>query len=102
MSRGQKTEIGATRVAANGYHYTKTVGGWRLTHHIIAEEKYGTPVTSQHLVRFVDGKRTNLKPSNIEVVPRGRSSLRRRRAILEARIEDLQEELAEVEKELLK
>jgi hypothetical protein len=102
MARGQTVDVGATRVSANGYHYTKTKDGWRLTHHIIAEEKYRMPITSEHLVRFVDGKRTNLKPSNIEVVTRGRGTLRRRKAILEARIEELQAELKLIEQELAK
>lgn len=100
MPRGQVTKVGVTRIAQNGYHYTKTIDGWRLTHHIIAEEKYGIKVTSEHLVRFADGKRRNLSPSNIEVVQKGRSSLRRRRAIIEARMDELKAELEMIDKEL--
>lgn len=100
MARGQTVEVGATRVADNGYHYTKTEEGWRLTHHIIAEQNLGIKVTSEHTVRFIDGKRANLKASNIQVVPKGKGSLRRRRARIETRIDELQAELKEINREL--
>lgn len=97
MARGQRAEVGATRVAPNGYHYTKVEIGWRLTHHIVAEQVLGRPIkTDEELVRFIDGKRHNLAPNNIEVVPRKTGSLRRRKAVIEARIEELQAELAEL------
>lgn len=102
MPRGQACKVGDTRVAQNGYHYTKTIEGWRLTHHIVAEEKFGMKLTTEHLVRFIDGKRRNLSPSNIEVVQKGRSSLRRRKAIIEARMDELKAELDEIDRELLK
>lgn len=97
MARGQRSEVGETRVAPNGYHYTKVETGWRLTHHIIAEQQLGRPIkTDQEMVKFKDGKRQNLSSNNIEVVPRKSGSLRRRKAVIEARIEELQAELHEI------
>lgn len=100
MARGTIATVGATNVSDNGYHYTKTEDGWRLTHHLIAEEKYGVKINGEYTVRFVDGDRTNLDPSNIMLLAKGKSSLKRRRAILEARLADIKEELKDIEKEL--
>lgn len=99
MPRGKKAEVGDTRTAPNGYHYTRTESGWRLTHHIIAEESLGRRMETSERAVFHDGDRTNLDPSNIVVKPKGRSSSDARRARLEARIEELQAELAELDRE---
>jgi hypothetical protein len=99
MPRGKKAEVGDTRTAPNGYHYTRTERGWRLTHHIIAEESLGRGLEASERAVFEDGDRTNLHPSNIVVKPKGRSSNEARRARLEARIEELQAELAELDRE---
>lgn len=107
MARGQNAEIGATRVSQNGYHYTKVADadgngkpGWRLTHHLIAEKKLGRRLRESERVSFQDGKKTNLKANNIVVTEKGRSSIRRRKAYLEARIEELQAELDDINAEL--
>lgn len=106
MARGAAANVGATRVSANGYHYTKAVDPsdgkekWRLTHHIIAEQKLGRPLREDERVHFV-GKKSDLSPDNIKVVEKGRSSLRRRKAQIEARIQELQAELEEINRELL-
>lgn len=102
MPRGKASAIGDTRIAANGYHYTKAEKGWRLTHHIIAErEILGRPLRENERVEFIDG-RTLLDASNIRVTVQGRGSLRRRKAQLEERIRELSAELALVEAELAK
>lgn len=100
MAKGRQSNVGDTRKAPNGYHYTRTEQGWRLTHHIIAEEQLGRPLNEDERTKFVDGDRSNLKPSNIKVIKKGKASLRRRKAVLETRIEELQAELAYVTSQL--
>lgn len=96
MPRGKSSANGDTNVAANGYHYTKQNGSWRLTHHIIAEENLGRPLSPDERAYFIDKDRTNLTPSNIGVA-RKRKGRRQRIEALKARIQLLQEELAELE-----
>lgn len=100
MARGKAASVGDTRVSANGYHYTRTETEWRLTHHIIAEQKLGRPLADDERAVFVDKDRRNLDPRNIFVAKRGKSNLRRRRAQIEARIDELKGELAWIEKQL--
>jgi hypothetical protein len=98
--RGKAVEDGTTRVSQNGYHYTKVDGCWRLTHHLIAEEEIlGRPLEPDEMVRFID-KKTDLRKENIRVIKKGKTSLRARKAALEARIEDLQTELQYIEAQL--
>lgn len=97
MVRGRNAKVGATRVAANGYHYTKTEeDGWRLTHHIVAEKKLGRKLEQGERISFHDNDRTNLKIDNIKITKFGGGSLERRRGQLEARIQELQAELDEL------
>lgn len=100
MARGKGSAVGDTNVSANGYHYTKTIKGWRLTHHIIAEQKFGVKLNGEYTARFADGDRTNLSPDNIEIMEKGKSSLRKRRAILEAKRDDIDAELKVINDEL--
>jgi hypothetical protein len=100
MARGRAAQPGDTRVAANGYHYTRTETEWRLTHHIIAEEKIlGRPLLPEERVVFI-GSRRELHPDNIKVTVKGRGSTRRRIAQIEARIEELKAERALLLKEV--
>lgn len=101
MARGQKANVGDKRVAPNGYHYTRTESGWRLTHHLVAEKKLGRPLHTDEGVYFVDGKRHNLSPDNISVREKGRGSLRRRLAQLDDRIRELTAERDAIQKQLL-
>lgn len=99
--RGQKAREGDINISANGYHYTKRGGKWRLTHHLIAEEYIlGRPIRDSEQVRFKTNNKLDLRPENIEVVIKGKQSLRRRKAQLEARIEELQAQLDLVNKEI--
>jgi hypothetical protein len=102
MTRGSRSEVGSTKVAQNGYHYTKTEDRWRLTHHIVAETHLGRPLRANERVVFRDGDRTNLDPLNLEVRRKITSSLRKREAHLVARIEELKAELAEVREQIEK
>lgn len=106
MARGQNAEVGATRISQNGYHYTKVKDagmgkpGWRLTHHLVAEEKLGRRLRENERVSFQNGKKRDLRPNNVIVSEKGKSSIRRRKAFIEARIEELQAELDEINAEL--
>ena len=102
MARGRSATVGDTYTAANGYHYTRTKDGFRLTHHILAEKLLGRPLRSNEMVRFVDGDKKNLTIKNVKVIEKGRSSLRRRKAQVEARIQELQAELDEINTEITK
>lgn len=94
--RGSRSDEGETRVAKNGYHYTKTEDRWRLTHHLVAEEKLGRPLRPTERVVFVDRDRTNLDPSNIQVRRKTAASLRKKEAYLVRHIEELKAELDRV------
>lgn len=92
---------GATRLAPNGYHYTKKDGEWRLTHHILAEENIGEPLdTKKYMARFRNGDRTDLRPSNIVVSLKKGVSVPKKLAILYAKRDDILAEIAELENEL--
>jgi hypothetical protein len=75
------------------------MGGWRLKHQIIAEKALGRPLRENERCKFRDNDRTNLDPSNIEVVLKREKSNGTKRAQLEAKIEQLQAELAELDEE---
>lgn len=101
MARGQRSEVGATRISPNGYHYTNTEDrGWILTHRLIAEKKLGRQLHYDERVKFIDGDRTNLDPDNLEVNKVGKKSPARRRAQIEARIEEYEARIAELKREL--
>jgi len=83
----------ATRVNQNGYHYTKVENSWVPTAHIIASQGLGRAIdTTQERVTFADGDRTNLDPSNILVVPKQTSKVKR--------IESLKKRIAKLQAEL--
>jgi hypothetical protein len=103
--RGQKVDVGSTRIAPNGYHYTKVDDrgdgkpGWRLTHHIVAEKALGRKLRKDERVSF-KGKKTDLTWGNLIVAEKGTGSSRRRLAQIRARIAELQAEESEILKEL--
>lgn len=101
MPRGTTSKPGEVRVSQNGYSYTRTEIDWKLTHWVIAEEKFGRPIdASAEQVYFKDGDRKNLEPSNIGVRPKGTSSLRKRLAKLEAQIAERQAERQQILRQL--
>ncbi len=98
MTRGQKSEIGDTRVAPNGYHYTRTAKGWELTHRLVAERRLGRSLEYNERVRYIDGDRSNYAdPDNLAVYRVREASTAKRKARIEARIEELQAQLLELE-----
>jgi len=101
--RGQTAELGAKRIAQNGYEYTKVeVDGksqWRLSHHIIAEQMLGRPLRDDERVSFI-GSRRNLSEDNIKVTLKGQTSVNRRLAQVEARIAELVAERDELKSQL--
>lgn len=100
--RGQKSDEGSTRIAPNGYHYSKEGGQWRLTHHILAEKKLGRPLMSWERVKFVDGNRRHLDPKNLIVVDKGGITPEQKIALLEARINQWIAIKTEIEDEMVK
>lgn len=108
MGRGRTAEIGATRVAKNGYHYTKVQNhprasnGWILTHWLTAEKKIGRPLNDNEMVKFADPKykRDPYNEAGVIVIKKKTTSLRRRLAVIEARIEELEAEKTFIQKEL--
>ena len=86
--RGKSASPGDTNVAVNGYHYTRTKSRWRLTHHLLAEEKLGRPIADDEQVYFIDGNRKNLVKENIGVRKKVRNNNRRKHQ-LRARLEQL-------------
>jgi hypothetical protein len=99
MPRGATAEIGDTFVNQNGYHHTKTETGWKATHVIRMEEKLGRPLLKHEFVKFIDGDRTNLDISNLELRVRGdRKGPQARIDVIDAQIEELQAEREELVK----
>lgn len=91
MPRGVASKDGDTNTSKNGYHYTRTGGKFRLTHHIVAETMLGRPLAEDETVSFRDGDRTNLTPSNIKVSKK-KVSTRGKIAAIEAKIMELMAE----------
>jgi hypothetical protein len=93
---GKNQPVGTEMVNANGYRNVKVQNsdgttGWRLVHHVVAEEKIlKRALRPDERVVFIDPKqRQNVHPENLKVVKRGVSSTKRREAQLSARIEEL-------------
>ena len=97
MPRGQLSAVGATMISQNGYSHTRTVTGWRPTHHLIAELAIGRPLTKLDLVKFKDGDKTNLDPSNIIVVARKTRSANAQLAKLYAQRAEIDAEIQRLE-----
>jgi hypothetical protein len=100
--RGAPAPVGTERIAANGYHYVKTSNrGWVLKHWLVWEETSGRKINPAFdTVRFKDGDKHNFEPGNIEVLPKGTSTPRKRLAQIEARIQELTAEKVRLEKYL--
>ena len=95
--RGQKSKEGDTRVARNKYHYTCTSDGWVLTHRMLVELDIGRVLRKNERVKFLDGDRTNLDLSNLEVYQVRQKTRHQRISHLESRIEELTAELEELQ-----
>jgi hypothetical protein len=103
MPRGTVSKVGETMVNANGYSCTRTSGGWRFTHHMIAEAKLGRPINSEtETVKFADGNNSNLNPNNIIVTPKKTPSANTRLAKLYAWRAEIDAEIRDIEAKLAK
>lgn len=100
MVRGTISALGQTRTSPNGYHYTKTSKGWRLTHHLMMEQSLGRPLKENERVIFKDKDRTNLEMDNIEIQIKGGSTAARELARLEARRAELDARISELRESL--
>jgi hypothetical protein len=110
MGRGQTAQLGDTRIAKNGYHYTKieprengiASNGWILTHWLTAEKKLGRQLEPNESVRFKEPKfkRTPYDPDGIVIIKKKTASARRRIAVIDDRIRELQAERAILAKEV--
>jgi len=96
MPRGTPAKPGDVSIAQNGYSYTQTDLGRRLTHHLIAEESLGRPLTGNERVSFADGDRTNFDPTNIVVTVKHEQSINKRLTKINNKIHELQKERSEL------
>ena len=105
MPRGSTAQVGDTRIAKNGYHYTKTEDrNWVLTHWLTAEAARGGEQINpeKEMVQFIDAKfkKDPTNPAGVRIIKKNTSSLRKRLAVVEARIEEYQAERARIMKQL--
>lgn len=89
MPRGIKAEIGDTRWSPNGYHYTNTPRGWVLTHRLMIEIQLGRKLERDERVVFIDNDRRNIKLENLRLTKVHQSTKARKKAVLEAKVEEL-------------
>lgn len=99
MGRGKTAEVGDTRIAKNGYHYTKIEDGWKLTHHLTAAKVLGRPVAANETVKILD-KTKPYDVDQVQVIIKKTVTLRRRKAIIESKMEELRIELEQINEEL--
>jgi hypothetical protein len=97
---GKSKPEGSTYTADNGYHYTKKDGKFRLTHHIIMEEKLSREILPGERVEFIDRDRTNLHPDNIRIVNKNATSLKTQLARLYARRDEILAQIEDLEEQL--
>lgn len=93
MARGSAAKVGDTFVNANGYHHTRMETGWVLTHRLLMEKKLRRKLRKNEMVRFKDGNKSNVTIENLELIQK-KSHPNRRIATLEAKIMELESELA--------
>ena len=101
--------VGTERRFAHGYWMIKVAKGkWRFKHHIVIEEKLGRPLALHERVYFKDKNRENFDSDNIYVtevggernVNRSRKTLEAQEKLLVWRINESNEALAKVQKQL--
>lgn len=90
MPRGQRAEIGDTKVNRNGYEYTKTQDGWIGSHVLLMEKHLGRKLLPGEYVAFLNGHKPPVTLDMIELRKRGdKRTPQHRLAELDARIEEL-------------
>lgn len=102
MGRGAASEVGTERTAPNGYQYVKVAErGWVLKHWTVWEEANGRQVDPEkEQIRFKDGDRSNLDPSNIISIPKGQVQLRAKLARLYVQRDEVIAQIEYYEREL--
>lgn len=94
--RGNTAKIGSTRIAPNGYHYTKVKeyegnpNCWRLTHHIKMEEHLGRPLEPDERVYFNGDNKLDFSKENLSLRKVGQAGTRTKLARVEARLAELE------------
>lgn len=68
--------VGSERISRDGITEIKVAEPktWRSKHAVIWERHHGRPIPKGHLVRFMDGDRTNMHPDNLVLVTRGENA----------------------------
>lgn len=75
---GAPAELGATRINKYGYRLVKVgadrsahpradKSGWVFEHLLVAEEKYGFPITREYTIHHRNGNRSDNRPANLEL-----------------------------------
>lgn len=101
MPRGQASPIGTETINANGYTQVKTESGWIGKHTLILEKKLGRKLRPGESARFKDNNRHNLDPDNIILAEhQGVRSIQAKITKLQAEIEDREEMIKILEKQL--
>jgi hypothetical protein len=103
MGRGKAAKVGDTRVANNGYHYTKTENGWTLTHWLTAEKVLGRPIDPlKEQVRFKEPRFKNspYDENGFTVIPKRGRTNRNRLAHLKAKRDEINAEILHLEHQL--
>lgn len=98
--RGKAAPIGATRIAPNGYHYTKTGVSWILTARLKMIEHLGRPLADDEQVIYIDKDKLNLDISNLQIRKIIKGSPEKRLAQLEARRDEINAQIAEIQEEI--
>jgi len=102
MARGKNKPVGSERIAPNGYHYIKVQNAdgttqWRFKHHMAMEKYLGRPLREDERVSFVTGNKADFSEENLVLSIKGTKSNARRKAQIEARIQELQAQLEELD-----
>jgi len=97
MARGQRSAVGDTRVAPNGYHYTNTEDGWQLTGRLNAGIARGKPLEKNERIRYEDGDKLNNHPDNLVGYQTKEGSSGSRLAKLYAKRDDIQAQIEALE-----
>lgn len=74
---GRTADIGSTSIK-NGYvvqkvgsdkscHHRATKEGWVYQHILVAEEKYGFPITREYTIHHINKNQTDNRPENLEL-----------------------------------
>jgi hypothetical protein len=100
MVRGKPAPDGAAYVSQNGYHYTKRNGKFKATHILLMEDHLGRPLEPMERVRFKNRDKTDLRIDNLEVTIKGKASLTQQRARLVARRDELNGQIADIDRQL--